>query len=145
MTALYEGFRFNVAVARLMELTNEVRRTLDAGAAAPEAARTLVLLMAPVTPFITEELWHAALGEEASVHMHAWPRFDPALAEEDRVTLVVQVDGRVRDTLGVSPDLTEEEAERLARASARVQRALGDRQVTRVVARPPRLVNLVTG
>jgi leucyl-tRNA synthetase len=142
---LYEGFRFNVAVARLMELTNEIRRALDSGGGAAEAARTLVLLAAPIAPFITEELWHAALGEGDSVHLARWPEFEPELAEERTVTLVVQVDGKVRDTLEVSPDLTEEEAERLARESEKVRRWLGDRSVSRVVARPPRLVNLVTG
>ena len=144
VTELYERFRFNVAVARLMELTNEIRRTLDAGGGAREAARTLVLLAAPLAPFITEELWHEPLGESSSVHVEAWPGFDPELAREEAVTLVVQVDGKVRDTMEVAPDLDEDEAERLARDSEKARRALGERAVTRVVARPPRLVNLVT-
>jgi leucyl-tRNA synthetase len=133
-----------VAVARLMELTNEIRRTVDAGGGAREAARTLVLLAAPIAPFITEELWREALGEQGSVHMSRWPQFDDELAREETVTLVVQVDGKVRDTLEVSPDIGEDEAERLGRGSEKVLRALGDRPVTRVIARPPRLVNLVT-
>jgi leucyl-tRNA synthetase len=142
---LYERFRFNVAVARLMELTNEIRKTLGGGGGAREAARALVLMAAPIAPFIAEELWHVPLGEEASVHLQRWPAFDPDLAAEETVTLVVQVDGKVRDTLEVSPDITEEEAERLARESEKARRALGGRDVTRVVARPPRLVNLVAG
>jgi leucyl-tRNA synthetase len=141
---LYERFRFNVAVARLMELTNEIRRTVDAGGGAREAARALVLLAAPIAPFITEELWREALGEQRSVHMSPWPQFDEELAREETVTLVVQVDGKVRDTLEVSPDIGVDEAERLGRESEKVRRALGDTPVTRVVARPPRLVNLVT-
>jgi leucyl-tRNA synthetase len=145
VTELYEGFRFNVAVARLMELTSEVRRTLDTGGGAREGARTLVLLAAPLAPFITEELWHEALGEPTSVHVAAWPGFDPELARVETVTLVVQVDGKVRDTIEVTPDIAEDEAERLARESEKVRRAVGERAVARVIARPPRLVNLVTG
>jgi leucyl-tRNA synthetase len=144
ITGLYERFRFNVAVARLMELTTAIRQALDRGEGAREAASALVLMAAPMTPFIAEELWREALGNEESVHRQPWPSFEPGLAAEDTVTLVVQVDGKVRDTVEVSPDLTEDEAESLARASENARRAIGDREVTRVVVRPPRLVNLVT-
>jgi leucyl-tRNA synthetase len=145
VTELFERFRFNVAVARLMELTNEIRRTVDGGGGASEAARALVLLAAPVAPFIAEELWHDPLGGRGSVHRQRWPEFDPALTAAETVTLVVQVDGRVRDTLEVNPEISAAEAERLARESDKARRAVGDRPVVRVVARPPRLVNLVTG
>jgi len=144
VTSLYERFRFNVAVARLMELTNEIRRTLDGGRPAAEAVRALVLMLAPMAPFITEELWRSVLEGEGSVHRQTWPAFDPALARQETVTLVLQVDGKVRDTAEVDPSVTAEEAEALARASEKVRRALGDRDVARVVSRPPRLVNLVT-
>ena len=145
VSALYERFRFNVAVARLMELTNEIRRTLDGGGSALEAGRTLVLLMAPMAPFIAEELWREVLGGSGNVHREAWPGFDPELAREETVTMVVQVDARIRDTIEVPPGISDEEAERLARGSEKARRALGDRAVVRVIARPPRLVNLVTG
>jgi leucyl-tRNA synthetase len=145
VTDLYERFRFNVVVARLMELTNGIRTVLDRGEPAGEAVRALVLMMAPIAPFIAEELWHGPLGGKESVHRQRWPDFDPDLARQETVTLVVQVDGRVRDRIEVPPDLPQDEAERLARASANATRAVGDREVVRVVARPPRLVNLVTG
>ena len=141
---LYERFRFNVVVARLMELTNEIRSVLDRGESGREAATAVVLMLAPMAPFITEELWRNVLGGEGSVHMQSWPGFDPELTREDRVTLVVQVDGKVRDTLEVPADVSEEEAERLARESENARRAIGDREVARVIARPPKLVNLVT-
>ncbi|HEV3473885.1 MAG TPA: leucine--tRNA ligase [Actinomycetota bacterium] len=144
VTALYERHRFNVAVARLMELSNDIHRTLAAGGVAVEAARALVLMMAPMAPFIAEELWREVLGEEGSVHRAQWPTFDPELAREETVVLVVQVDGKVRDKIDVSPDVSEEEAERLARESENARRALGDRPVTRVITRPPKLVNMVT-
>jgi leucyl-tRNA synthetase len=145
VTELLERFRFNVAVARLMELTNEIRRTLDAGQPAGEAARSLVLMMAPMAPFIAEELWREALGGRESVHLEAWPEFDPGLAREETVILVVQVDGRVRDRIEVPPDIGADEAERLATESEKARRALAGRNVVRTVTRPPGLVNLVTG
>jgi leucyl-tRNA synthetase len=145
VTELYERYRFNVAVAELMKLTNEIRRSLDAGQPATEASRSLVLLVAPMAPFIAEELWREVLGESESVHRAPWPSYDDELAREERVTLIVQVDGKVRDRVEVSPDLSEDDAERLALESENARRAVGDRQVVRVVARPPRLVNLVTG
>jgi leucyl-tRNA synthetase len=145
VTQLYERFRFNVAVARLMELTNEIRTALEAGQPAREAATALVLMVAPMAPFIAEELWQSVLGGKGSVHRQLWPSFDPELVREETVTLVVQVDGKVRDRIEVPADASEEVCVRLAQESERARRALGDRQVTRVIARPPRLVNLVTG
>jgi leucyl-tRNA synthetase len=140
-----ERFRFNVAISKLMVLSNEMRSALDSGAASREAAEALTLLLAPLAPFLAEELWREALGHDTSVHVAAWPSFDPELVREARVRMVVQVDGKVRDVMEVDADIGEEEAERLARASEKVQRALDGREVVRVVARPPRLVNLVTG
>jgi leucyl-tRNA synthetase len=144
VTDLFERYRFNVAVAALMSLTNEIRVTLDRGQPAREAASSLVLMMAPMAPFMAEELWREVLAGKESVHRQSWPDFDPELTREDTVTLVVQVDGKVRDRVDVSPDVSEREAERLARESENARRAVGERQVVRVVARPPKLVNLVT-
>ena len=144
VTDLYERHRFNVAVARLMELSNEIHRVQAAGGGATEAARALVLMMAPMAPFIAEELWREALRGEGSVHRAQWPSFDPELAREESVTLVVQVDGKVRDKIEVSPDVSADEAERLARESEKARRALDGRDVARVISRPPKLVNLVT-
>jgi leucyl-tRNA synthetase len=145
VTDLYDRFRLNVVVARLMELTNEIRTVLDRGEPTGQAVRALVLMMAPIAPFIAEELWRGPLGGSESVHRQRWPDFDPDLARQETVTLVVQVDGRVRDRIEVPVDVPPDEAEHLARASANAMRAVGDREVVRVVARPPRLVNLVTG
>ena len=144
VTELFERYRFNVVVARLMELTNEIRATLDRGEPAREAATVLVLMAAPMAPFIAEELWREVLGRDGSVHRQSWPTFDPELAREQTVTLVVQVDGKVRDRIEVDPSIGPEEAERLARESANTRRAVGERGVERVISRPPKLVNLVT-
>ncbi len=144
VTELFERFRFNVVVARLMELTNEIRSALDRGEAAREAATALLQMMAPMAPFVAEELWRDVLGREGSVHRQTWPEYDAALAREETVTLVVQVDGRVRDRIEVPADASEDDVVGLARQSERVRRALGHRDVTRVIARPPRLVHLVS-
>src|SRR5207244_12459701 len=93
---------------------------------------------------IAEELWREPLGMEGSVHTSRWPTFDPKLVQEERVTLVVQIDGKVRDRIEVEPDVTSEQIEQVALASPRVQRALDGRTIERVIAKPPRLVNLVS-
>jgi leucyl-tRNA synthetase len=142
-----ERFRFNTAISKLMVLSNgladAVRTGRGSAAQRREAAERLVLLLAPVAPFVTEELWRV-LGNSSSVHQAGWPTFDADLVRAERVTLVIQVDGKVRDRIEVAPDATEDELRELAMTSERVRTALGDRPVARVVAVPPKLVNLVT-
>jgi leucyl-tRNA synthetase len=144
VTADMERFKFNTAISKMMELTNEMRRALDGGGGAGEAARLLVLMLAPIAPFIAEELWREELGGSHSVHVEIWPTFDPELAREETVTLVVQVDGKVRDRIEVPDEAGEEACREAALSSERVRRALGDRSIERVITRPPRLINLVT-
>ena len=108
------------------------------------AASALVQLLAPLAPFAAEELWRVELGNEASVHRSSWPTFDPTLAADESVTLVVQVDGKVRDKLEVPADISEADALAAARASAGAHRALEGRDVRQEIVRAPRLVNLVT-
>jgi len=139
-----ERFRFNVAISKLMVLTNEMRHTLDAGGGALDAARALVLMMAPLAPFASEELWRETLGESTSVHATAWPSFDPALAREDHAVLVVQVDGKVRDRLEIDSGADEVACREAALASERVRQALDGREVGRIIVRPPKLVSIVT-
>jgi leucyl-tRNA synthetase len=138
-----DRFRFNTAISKLMVLTNEMRAALDAGAGARDAARALVPMLAPFAPFAAEELWRVDLGEASSVHRSAWPSFDPSLVVEDTVTLVVQVNGKVRDKLEVPADISEVDALAAARASAGAQRAIADREVVKEIVRAPKLVNLV--
>jgi leucyl-tRNA synthetase len=139
-----ERFRFNTAISKLMVLTNEIRASLDAGAGALGAIRTLTLLLAPFAPFASEELWRVDLGQDDSVHAAAWPVFDPSLVVEETVTLVVQVDGKVRDTIGVDAGLDEAGVLDVARQAAGARRALEGRQVVKEIVRPPKLVNFVT-
>jgi len=139
-----DRFRFNTAISKLMVLTNEIRQAVDAGSGALVAARALTQMLAPLAPFTAEELWREVLGEGSSVHVSSWPVFDPSLAAEDTVTMVIQVDGKVRDRVEVPTDIAEDDALALARASEAATRALDGRAVSKEIVRVPRLVNLVT-
>jgi leucyl-tRNA synthetase len=139
-----ERFRFNVAISKLQVLTNGMRSALDAGEGAREAATALVVMLAPLAPFATEELWREVLGNATSVHLASWPSFDEALARDETVTLVVQVDGKVRDRIEVAADSDEQACRELALASEKARHALGGREIANLIVRPPRLVNLVT-
>ena len=121
-----ERFRFNTAISKLQVLTNEMRTALDAGAGALAAATALAPMLAPFAPFAAEELWREVLGNGSSVHVSSWPAYDPSLAAEDTVTLIVQVDGKVRDKIEVPADANDE---RCAGPGARVRvGASGDRR-----------------
>jgi leucyl-tRNA synthetase len=145
VTSDLERFRFNVAISKLMVLTNEMRASLDEGWAARGAAEALVQMLAPFAPFAAEELWREVLHRDGSVHLSTWPSFDEALAVEETVTLVVQVDGKVRDKIEVPADADEARCLELARASENARRAIGDGTVVKEIVRAPKLVNLVTG
>jgi leucyl-tRNA synthetase len=147
VTADLEAFRFNTAVAKLMELANAIQHARDAGIGGSrvhaEAVDTLLLLLAPAAPHVTEELW-ARRGREYSIHAQQWPEADPALAVADTIELPVQVDGKLRDRLVVTADTPAEEIERLALASEHVQRYLTGRGPRRVIQVPGKMVNIVT-
>ena len=139
-----ERFRFNVAISKLQVLSNAMRSALDAGEGAREAAAALTLMLAPLAPFAAEELWREVLGNPSSVHTEEWPTFDETLAREELVTLVVQVDGKVRDRIEVGAAADEETCRKLALASEKARRAIDGRELVQVIVREPRLVNLVT-
>ena len=142
--------RFNVAIARLMELTSLLRKAVDAGqlstpsgaAAVREGAEALAKMLSIFAPFTAEEVWEL-LGNPPSIVSAGWPTVDPALLVEDTVTCVVQVAGKLRDKFDVPADADEATLRDKALASEAVQRALDGRGVRTVVVRPPRLVNVV--
>jgi leucyl-tRNA synthetase len=101
-------------------------------------------MLAPLAPFAAEELWREVLGNPSSVHTANWPAFDETLAREELVTLVVQVDGKVRDRIEVGADADEKTCRKLALASEKARRAIDGRELVQVIVREPRLVNLVT-
>ncbi len=144
--ALVEAFKFNVVVARLMELVNATRKAIDSGpgpadAAVREATETVALALSLFSPYTAEEMWET-LGYPATVALYGWRKADPTLLVETSVTAIVQVNGKVRDRIEVSPTIEPAELERLARASAAVIRSIGDGTVVNVIVRAPRLVNI---
>jgi leucyl-tRNA synthetase len=133
--------RFNTAIARMIELNNHLTKL---PAAPREAVEPLVLMVSPLAPHIAEELWER-LGHAESLAFEAFPAADPEYLVEETVTCVVQVAGKVRDRLEVSPAADEDELRELALASEAVQRVLDGRPVRKVIVRPPKLVNVVPG
>jgi leucyl-tRNA synthetase len=141
----FEHFEFNTIVSTLMELTNTLykhRAALDGTPAWSEAIETLLKLMAPITPHITEELW-ARRGLGYSIHQQDWPAYDPAAAAEDLVTLVVQVNGKVRDRAQIAADASEETAKAAALASEGAQKYIEGKTPRQVIYVPGRLINIV--
>ncbi len=146
---LVEGHRFNVMVARTMELVNATRKAIDSGPGADdpavrEATEAVAVLLSLVAPYTAEEMWER-LGHEPSVARAGWPVVDAALLVEDSVTAVVQVQGKVRARLDVSPDISDADLEAAAMADPAVVRAIDGTTVRRVIVRAPKLVNIVVG
>ena len=142
-----ESLRFNVLVARVMELVNATRKAIDTGCgpadpAVREAVETVAIMLSVVCPYTAEEMW-MLLGHEPTVARAAWPTFDPTLLVEDSVTCVVQIAGKIKDKLAVSPDISQAELEALALASSEIIEALKGQEIRMVVVRPPKLVNIV--
>jgi leucyl-tRNA synthetase len=145
---LVEAFKFNVVVARLMELVNATRKAVDSGpggadAAVREATETVALGLSLFAPYTAEEMWEM-LGYPPTVALYGWRKADPTLLVESAVTAVIQVDGKVRDRLEVNPKIDPAELEALAMESLAVTRAIGDRSIVNVIVRAPRIVNIAT-
>jgi leucyl-tRNA synthetase len=142
-----ESFRFNVAVAKAMELVNATRKVIDTGAgpadpAVREAVEAVAIILSLVAPYTAEDMW-ARLGHQPCVALAGWPIVDPALLVEDSVTCVVQIQGKVRDRLDVSPDISEADLRQQALALPGVVAALEGRSIKTVIVRAPKLVNIV--
>ncbi|RYY51388.1 MAG: leucine--tRNA ligase, partial [Actinomycetales bacterium] len=139
VSADMDALRFNTAIAKLIELTNHLTK---ASVTSRSALEPLVLMLAPFAPHVAEELW-SLLGHDTSLTRAAFPQADPALLVADTVTCVVQVQGKVRAKLDVSPDVTDDELTALALAEENVQRSIDGREVRKVIVRAPKLVNVV--
>jgi len=147
-TGAYERWAYNTAVAGFMEFTNSLYKYVQSDQGPQQETldlavdTLLLLLMAPAVPHITAELW-ARRHDGEHIHLLAWPEADPAELVVDSVTMVVQVDGKIRDRLEVPPDIAEAEAEAAALASERVQAQLNGGEPRKVIVRVPKLVNIV--
>ena len=140
------AFKWNTAVAALMTMRNDMTaatRVRNVSYEAwDEALETLLLLLAPIAPHITDELWHA-LGNTTSIHLARWPTADLKIAHKAMVTMVIQVNGKVRDRIEVAAEISAEDATAAALEADRIKSWVSEGQVLRVVARPPNLVNIV--
>jgi len=142
-----ESFRFNVAVARVMELVNATRKAVDSGCgpadpAAREAVEAIAIMVSLVAPFTAEEMWER-LGHKPAVALAGWPAVDPKLLVADSVEAVIQINGKIKERIDVSPTITDAELEALALAHPTIVAELGTNAPKKVIARAPKLVNIV--
>jgi leucyl-tRNA synthetase len=147
VTTLIESFRFNVAIARTMELVNVTRKAIDTGCGASdpavrEAVETIAIILSLFAPYTAEEMWQT-LGHKELIIKAGWPPVDPKLLVRQSVVCVVQVSGKLRARLDVSPDISSDELEKLALNEPNVVKNLDGRQVKTVIVRAPKLVNIV--
>tara|TARA_Y100000996_G_scaffold3039_1_gene2969 strand:- start:4796 stop:7258 length:2463 start_codon:yes stop_codon:yes gene_type:complete len=141
-----DRFKFNTALAFMMEFTNYLNQISENNNATPEqwnfAIKSLLLLLAPIAPHITEELWELT-GNQYSIHNQSVPSFNPKLIEDETTTLVIQVNGKVRDTIEVGINTEKEKAEEIALSSEKIQPYLVNQSINRIIYVPDKLVNIV--
>ena len=142
-----ESFRFNVAVARVMELVNATRKAIDSGCgpadpAVREATEAIAIMLSLVAPFTAEEMWER-LGHKPAIALAGWPTVDPALLIDDEVEAVIQINGKIKDRMNVSPNISEADFEAAALALPSIVAELAGAAPKKVIARPPKLVNIV--
>jgi leucyl-tRNA synthetase len=141
-----EQFGFNTAIAAMMEAVNELYRLKTGLALGSEVwstnLRLLVQILAPFAPHLTEELWHD-LGGSESVHVANWPTFDPELVRDELVTIVLQVNGKVRGKIEVPSDASKDDIKTAAHANENIARNLESGELVKVIFVPGKLVNFV--
>jgi leucyl-tRNA synthetase len=134
-----EGLRFNTAIASLMALVNEMTKSENLQLT---TYNLLLRLLSPFAPHITEELW-SQLGNKTSITKAQWPKYDPELAKEDKITIAVQINGKLRDTFEVPAEISEEEVKKLALALEKVQKWLEGKEPKKVIYVKGKLVSIV--
>jgi leucyl-tRNA synthetase len=133
-----EGFKFNTAIASMMELTNTIYQL----GADKEVFSNLIIMLAPVAPHFCEELWHI-LGNKESISKAAWPKYDPALIVDETVTIIVQVNGKVRSRLDVPSDIPEEKLKELVLSDEKLIPWMQGKPPRNMIIVPRKLVNIV--
>jgi leucyl-tRNA synthetase len=142
-----ESFRFNVAIARVMELVNATRKAIDSGCgptdpAVREAAEAIAIALSLVAPYTAEDMWEK-LGHKPAIANAGWPVIDKSLLGVDNVIAILQVNGKIKDRIEVSPNISKEELEKLGIENAEIKSALAGLQVSKVITVAPKLVNFV--
>ena len=142
-----ESFRFNVAVARVMELVNATRKAIDTGvgggdAAVREAAEAVAIALSLVAPYTAEEMWEI-LGHAPSIARAGWPAIDPDLVSAEKVIAILQINGKIKDRIEVAPDISDQELEKLALQNPQIAAELNGADIKKIISRAPKLVNIV--
>jgi leucyl-tRNA synthetase len=134
-----DNLKFNTAISAMMILVNEVG---PLESISKEFARNFLLILAPFAPHMTEELWKNT-GEKPSIHRQEWPKYDPELIKEEEMTIVVQVNGKLRDNIVIASDASEEEIKKLAQSSVKVKAFIEGKKILKVIYVPKKLINIV--
>ncbi|NCV34695.1 MAG: leucine--tRNA ligase [Actinobacteria bacterium] len=142
-----ESFRFNVAVARIMELVNATRKAIDSGCgpadpAVREATETVAISLSLIAPYTAEEMWER-LGHKPSVALAGWPEVDSTLLTEDSVTAIFQVNGKIKNRVEVSPSISDKELEEMALSDGAIKTELGGATPKKIITKAPKFVNIV--
>jgi leucyl-tRNA synthetase len=142
-----ESFRFNVAIARVMELVNATRKAIDSGCgpadpATREAVEAIAIMLSLVAPYTSEEMWER-LGHKPAVALAGWPTVDPALLVDDSVIAIIQINGKIKERIEVSPSISDVDLEKQAMSHPVIVEALQGASVQKVITRAPKLVNIV--
>ena len=142
-----ESFRFNVAVARIMELVNATRKAIDSGCgpadpAVREATETVAISLSLIAPYTAEEMWER-LGHKPSVALAGWPEVDSTLLTEDSVTAIFQVNGKIKNRVEVSPSISDKELEEMALSDGAIMSELGGATPKKIITKAPKFVNIV--
>ena len=142
-----ESFRFNVVIARIMELVNATRKAIDSGCgsadpAVREAAETIAICLSLVAPYTAEDMWEK-LGHKPAIANAGWPVIDKSLLGVDNVIAILQVNGKIKDRIEVSPNISKEELEKLAKENPEIKSAIAGLTVNKVITVAPKLVNFV--
>jgi leucyl-tRNA synthetase len=130
-----------------MELVNATRKAIDSGCGAAEpavreAAEAIAISLSLVAPFTAEEMWEI-LGHKPAVALAGWPAVDPKLLEEDAVTAILQINGKIKDRIEVAPDISDGDLEKLAMANPEIAAAIAGQTINKIITRAPKLVNIV--
>jgi len=142
-----ESFRFNVVIARIMELVNATRKAIDSGcgaddAAVREAAEAIAITLSLVAPYTAEDMWEK-LGHKPAIANAGWPTIDKSLLGADNVIAILQINGKIKDRIEVSPNITKDELEKLAKENSEIKAALIGADIKKIIAVAPKLVNFV--
>jgi leucyl-tRNA synthetase len=142
-----ESFRFNVVIARIMELVNATRKAIDSGcgaedAAVREAAEAIAITLSLVAPYTAEDMWEK-LGHKPAIANAGWPAIDKSLLGADNVIAILQINGKIKDRIEVSPNITKDELEKLAKENPEIKAALIGADIKKIIAVAPKLVNFV--